>query len=288
MPGAGRLVRPNGAEGRPNRPAPRGSAGSSPGSAGSGGVGGRSPSSIAGLASCPGRGRASWLGGRPPPDVGRPAPSPTVPPSAGTPRGPRPELPRSPRPASVAGGYCGARRSRVGGRWRIPPAPVGSPGQTAGARTPPTRVLAGPGRPAVGARQRPAARGSCLPSRCSRPSSDSQPVSPLEPPRPQDRPAALGRHALTKAVRLGTLAGIGLVRSLHLGQPFAPGDRAHARGPRRRMRRPPRSVARAVTSVVILGVIPGDPLVATLGTVYVRKTSGRCVLHTCGPPCGRM
>ena len=51
--------------------------------------------------------------------------------------------------------------------------------------------------------------------------SDGETVAPLEPPRLQDGPARPSGHAFAKAVRLGPLAGIRLVGTLHVIQPFA-------------------------------------------------------------------
>ncbi len=65
----------------------------------------------------------------------------------------------------------------------------------------------------------------------TRADSDGQTMTPFEPPRLQDGSATPRRHTLAKAVRLGPLAGIGLVGSLHVFIPFAtePRDKAQLR-----------------------------------------------------------
>jgi hypothetical protein len=50
--------------------------------------------------------------------------------------------------------------------------------------------------------------------------SDGQLVATLEPTRLEDGPAGLRRHPGPEAVRLGSLAGVGLVRALHLSLAF--------------------------------------------------------------------
>src|ERR1700761_1080671 len=112
-------------------------------------------------------------------------------------------------------------------------------------------------------------------------------MTSLEPPRPKDRSATLGRHAAAEAMRLGALSGIGLVGSLHVGQPFAvPPEQGRHRGyPSHRWSPSGPGMRRCFPAM--LGAIGGFPLVGSPTEVYVHSTAGPLVVHTCGPRCGR-
>ena len=96
-------------------------------------------------------------------------------------------------------------------------------------------------------------------------------VTPLEPPRSENGSAAPSRHALTKTVGSRPLAGVGLVRSLHVVLPFTA-----ARTPpcplREKKLKSLRPRPGAEVGPPIVGEIRPFPLVGRADTVYVRST----------------
>lgn len=105
------------------------------------------------------------------------------------------------RPAGGGGCGCASRRPRPSGR---PPAPGGA--GPLRRPTAPTPARCDRSVPAGGRRGRWRGRG--------RARSGRQPVPALEAAGLQDGPAGAGRHALAEAVVLGSLAVVGLERSL--------------------------------------------------------------------------
>jgi hypothetical protein len=181
--------------------------------------------------------QGTWVGW---PAGGRRARAPTTPQSWPRPRWGQPARSSCPAtrwapahgliPACADGGCCAPRRCRNACQLRTPPGDISPGRRNLRGRNWPGPAHYWPALVTAAVPERQREFGSFLPSEQAQCGSDGEAVAPLESPRLQDGPTGPSGHALAKAVRLGSLAGIWLVSALHVIQPFTTLARLMRRG----------------------------------------------------------